>query len=376
MGKLKIVVCGTGYGKAYLAALCSETAEFELAGILARGSDASQQMATTLGVPLYQRVEQIPQDIDIACVAIKATILGGQGTDIAMQLMSRGIHVLQEHPIHAADVVKCIEQAKKYGVQYQVNSHFAHVQQVGVFIDYVRQACQQDSPLYVDVCTSLTFSTLDILAQALGGLQPFSLTSPGKYLAQQQDNVVGFMPFTCLSGLLKGIPLTLRLQNHYAGDDSTVDDNLLVMHRLCVGFSSGNVTLLNTHGPVVWSAGHVGSSFMPAIIRQAGQAGLDPEGMSNHPSAVSFSPAEALSVKQITCSDWPDAILRALKQLRSAILDKQAWDTQQPEYLSTLSQCWMTINRHAGVPQLAKLPVPQAPYPEPLAYALANRGER
>lgn len=40
------------------------------------------------------------KDFDMACVVIRSTAVGGKGTEIAGALLEKGIHVIQEHPVH------------------------------------------------------------------------------------------------------------------------------------------------------------------------------------------------------------------------------------------------------------------------------------
>lgn len=74
----KIVVCGTLFGQVYLSAFKTAFEGGELAGILAQGSERSRQLAHAYGVPLYHHVDELPDDINMACVVIRSTIVGGK----------------------------------------------------------------------------------------------------------------------------------------------------------------------------------------------------------------------------------------------------------------------------------------------------------
>ena len=52
MKKKQILVCGTGFGKIYLKAI-AESKEYELMGILGKGSDRSRLLSKNLNVPVY-----------------------------------------------------------------------------------------------------------------------------------------------------------------------------------------------------------------------------------------------------------------------------------------------------------------------------------
>ena len=86
MKQYRVLVCGTNFGKFYLSALLKDNHGFCLVGILAKGSKRSKTIAGELGVKLYTSVEEVPETIDIACVVVKSTILGGRGTSLSMEL--------------------------------------------------------------------------------------------------------------------------------------------------------------------------------------------------------------------------------------------------------------------------------------------------
>lgn len=72
-----------------------------MGGILARGSDNAVACAQGYNVPLYTDINQLPHNgINVACVVVRSTVVGGQGTKLANDLLMRGIHVIQEHPVH------------------------------------------------------------------------------------------------------------------------------------------------------------------------------------------------------------------------------------------------------------------------------------
>lgn len=84
MRPLRVVVCGTKFGAYYLQAILNLPSHYKLVGILSRGSKQSQEIANTLNVPLYTTVEAITNgQVDVACVVVKSTIVGGEGTSIA-----------------------------------------------------------------------------------------------------------------------------------------------------------------------------------------------------------------------------------------------------------------------------------------------------
>ena len=142
MKRYRVLVCGTAYGQVYLSTFLKRNSCFQLAGILGKGSERTKRFAQEFGVPWYSSVNELPNGIDIACVAIRSTIAGGQGTMIAKELLKKGIHVIQEHPVHSGDIQNCLKVAKENCVYYQVNSHYVHVKPVTMFIDYFASIIQ------------------------------------------------------------------------------------------------------------------------------------------------------------------------------------------------------------------------------------------
>ncbi|MBK3558799.1 Gfo/Idh/MocA family oxidoreductase [Streptomyces sp. MBT56] len=109
---MRVVVCGTRFGQVYAAALTRAPERFRLVGILARGSARSAALAEEYGVPLYDAVEQLPDDVDAACVVVSTAVGGGRGAELAKELLERGIHVLQEHPVHPDELAECLRVAR------------------------------------------------------------------------------------------------------------------------------------------------------------------------------------------------------------------------------------------------------------------------
>ncbi|MCW2483603.1 Gfo/Idh/MocA family oxidoreductase, partial [Candidatus Symbiopectobacterium sp. NZEC135] len=115
--KMKAVVCGTAFGRFYLRALALHP-DIELVGILSRGSDASARCAREMGIAHYHAVEALPETVTLACVVVRAGVSGGSGAEVACALLRRGIHVLQEHPLHPDELAHCFRTAHQHRVRY------------------------------------------------------------------------------------------------------------------------------------------------------------------------------------------------------------------------------------------------------------------
>lgn len=135
MKKLRVMVCGVGFGRYYIEAILRLPDMFELVGILSRGSKNSIKLAEKYSVPLMTNIEKISKEnVDVACVVVKSSIVGGNGTNIVMELLEKGIHVIQEQPIHSEEYKKCLIAAKKKHCKYQLNTFYPYLDSVRKFI--------------------------------------------------------------------------------------------------------------------------------------------------------------------------------------------------------------------------------------------------
>jgi pyochelin biosynthetic protein PchG len=354
---LRVVVCGTTFGQVYLEAFRLPGLPFRLAGVLGRGSERSRACATHYRAPLFTDVAELPDDVDIACVVIRGGLLGGRGVELVRRLLERGIHVLQEHPLHHDELAECLRHAHSHGVVYQLNSFYVHVAQTRAFIASARELLRLQRPLYVDAACGfqLAYSLLDILGQALGGVRPWGLAP-----ATEPDSRLRALsgvepPFRGLEGVIAGVPLTLRVQNQLNPRDP---DNLAhLMHRVTVGTGSGALTLVGTHGPVVWAP----RPRYPRIPRDAGSrpyfAAESAEDLAGA-SAVVVGPTSAPSFPDIFRSEWPAAAGRALLLLRRAIVDGED-PLRRGQHHLTLCRFWQEVAARLGPPQLLDGPLPE-----------------
>lgn len=100
MKRLKVLICGSTFAQFYMLALEMSSDIFEFCGILAEGSARSVKCAEKYNIPFYSDIDELPQDIDIACVVVRSGVLGGNGTELSCRLLERGINVIQEQPLH------------------------------------------------------------------------------------------------------------------------------------------------------------------------------------------------------------------------------------------------------------------------------------
>ncbi len=311
MRPVQVLVCGTNYGRNYLEALRLGGAGYRLTGILARGSARSREVACEVGVPLYRCVSALGPRIDLACAA-----MGASGHEVVLSLLSRGIHVLCEHPQTPNRLQGALDAAARGNLSFHVNGHFADLEAAAAFIRHCRQQSETASPSFFHVTATdrSLYAAVDILGRILGSFAPIEFHVRSR-----------LVPFTVVQGLLKGIPVTFHLQA--CADGRLLADgspSYLVDHRITAGFSSGILTLLSMNGPVVWNANlnSTASSTQPLFT-------------VIHKSRVLT--AERLHKQRIAAN--LDAIKALVRSMKEGVQPPE----QQPNYLFEVSRAWETL---------------------------------
>ncbi|AXL92829.1 thiazolinyl imide reductase [Streptomyces sp. CB09001] len=342
----RVLVCGTNFGRFYAEA-AHRRPGYAPAGILSRGSAASRACAERLGVPHYTDVDDLPAGIDAACVAVSSAISGGQGTELARALMDRGIHVLQEHPLHLTELTANLTHARRRGVQYRLNTHYPHVAPVRGFIDAARRLVAQQRPLFVDAATPvhLMHPLVDILGRAMGTLRPWRFADPAPLPAD-----IGPQPFRSLHGMLAGVPLTLRV--HHQLDPSDRDNHALHWHRISIGTEGGVLTLADTHGPVLWSPRlHVGRDADRRFV-------LDGPGTGRLGLGSTAVVGTTGTFRTVFSDLWPEAVGHALDGLRTAV-EQGADALRTGQYDLAVCRIWTDLAARLGPPDIVRPATPR-----------------
>ena len=343
---VKAVVCGTTFGQVYLEAFRSPDLPVQLAGILAQGSERSRACARRYGVPLYRNTDELPADIRIACIVVRGGLLGGRGTELAQRLMARGIHVLQEFPVHHDELADCLRGARRNRVVYRLNSFYPHLAPVRRFLAATRRLFALQPPRYVDAACGFQvgYAMLDIIGIALGQVRPWAF-SHGTFPDQAAQRRAGFHS---LDGVFAGVPLTLRLQNQL--DPVDPDNYLHLLHRITFGTDGGDLMLVTPHGPVLWTA-------RPQIPRQVRDPVAEPLYSAygfgtTEPTTAFLGPANAPSHRAIYGSVWPEGVRHAVRQLHSAIMVNED-PLHVGQYHLALCRMWQDITTRLGRPELS-----------------------
>ncbi len=338
--KLKIIVCGTRFGRFYLEAI-KLSGEFELAGILSQGSVNSQKCAEKYDTKVYTDTAQLPPDIDLACVVVRTGVLGGAGTEIAVSLMERGIHVLLEQPVHQKDLVLCYKTAKQNKVYFVLGDLYVELPSVKKFITLAQGVFKHQSPLYmnIDLATQVSFPLAHILTKTIPYLRPWKV----------EQTIKGDAPFQVISMIIGEIPVIVRAHNQV--DKQISDSYFHLMHRITLGIGGGSLSLVDTHGPVIWQPRMVipdDEDYMPGDLAV---------GMIDESTLIIGAP-QYPTYQEVLGRFWPEAILKDIKRLAGLVYgntpENQMAKWGQQEILC--SQLWHEISNGFGYPNNCENP--------------------
>jgi thiazolinyl imide reductase len=315
MSRMRVLMCGSNYGRTYITALARNPRKYQLAGILARGSLRSHEAAVLSDVPLYRSTDELPDNIDLACAAMSSS-----AWPVVLQLIRRGIHVLCEHPYPPALLKRAMDLARKQGVHFHLNGHFALLPAPGAFLRACRRAGKRNAPEFVEVAATerSLYGVLDILMSAVGSQQPLR----ARVVSRTAKLVL-------LEGTLGTIPVCLSVQvSGKQGKRRLADGSpeYLLDQRLTVAFPRGVLTILSTAGPVLWNGN-------PA-------QGLNSEGPL---WTVLFGqkPQTAADLREQRIQ----SNIAALKAIRRSIQGQGTPEIQQSRHILAVSRAWELIGR-------------------------------
>ncbi len=350
----KAVVCGTAFGRIYMRGV-HEDPTLELAGILSRGSSASRNCAERYGVPSYTDVDEIPGDIEIACVAVRAGVSGGDGAELAQRLLRRGINVLQEHPLHPDELASCLRTARERGVVYRLNAFYPHLRPIRLFLRAAEIMRAHQPPLHVDAAAGgqVVYPLLDVVGRAVGRLRPWALADPAPIPPGLAALAAHPSPYAHVHCVLGGVPMTLRVQNQMHPADP--DNHALLLHRITIAFESGVLSLADTHGPVLWSPRmHCERDETGRLIMD----GPDTERLDvlsteplGHQSTSTF--------RQVFAALWPEAVRTAISEFREDLTDPRR-AVQSGQWALTVTDIWHRLTSLLGPPQPIRPGPPEA----------------
>lgn len=332
--KTKVLVCGTTFGQVYLGGIQQASSDYELVGILSTGSEQSRQCSERYGVPLYTDIDQIDtSNIDIACVVVRSSIVGGKGTAIARQFLEKGVHVMQEQPVHLDDMMTCLKVARENRCLYMINTFYPYIETVHQFIQNAQKIKQSSKLVYIEATCSVQvmYPLLDMLNQSIDGLSPWSIN--------KTDLKNGI--FTIMTGKIKDIPYDIKIQNQL--DANNPDNFFHLFHKIDFYYEGGRLSLSDTHQHSIWYP----RVFVPNDEQGNLNLYTDNTFLRLPVSEQSNADAQEISYQNIYEQLWPKATTVALRQCENYI-NKPKESKKYLQQLLTLCQFWNQIGNQMG----------------------------
>jgi thiazolinyl imide reductase len=274
---------------------------------------------------------------------VGAGIAGGKGTEIATELLGRGVAVLQEHPMHHDELVKVGSLAVRNRTVHQLSTLYPYTDNVGRFINAARALRSEQSLLYADITCAVQFkfSAFDIVCRILDRLRPWSFES----LPQTPGSNGMQSPWRSIQGVLGGLAVNIRLQNQLHATDP--DNYSHAMHRITLGTASGSLVLTDTNGPILWFP----RPHIPLSIQQAEEPDecVDP--------ALDLA---ACTIVHAGSGDWRDVIGRQWREAARravALVRRRVEGTREPydsQYYLTLARVLHDFDKTVGPPELIR----------------------
>ena len=352
---LRVLVAGARFGEAYLNAFLHQSEDLAqpppvLAGVLARGSQRARRLADSHGVPLYTSVAQLPADLDLACVVVRSGAMGGDGCVLAEALLRRGLHVIQEHPLHPGEVERLQATAARVGRLFWINTYYPHTAAGRAWIAHaqrIRDATGSAVPGFAHLATSrqLLYSSLDLLTQAAG-------IAPDAVEVAECGKPSGHA-FQTLRLPWPGGEAILQLQDYL--DPVDPDMHSMIMHRMTLGWPSGYLSLDATFGPVTWNPALVVPEHRDDARSWSASAATSRE-LAQPPSRTLLAPPPSwLATLEV---DGPLGVARLLDDAARAIALGTTPRSMTSAWQFGLAQLWQRVQRAAGPPREMALATP------------------
>ena len=344
--KIKAIVCGTTFGQFYCEALRLMQNEIEFDGILSTGSERSKKCAQAYGVKSYTSVEELGEEIQLACVAVRSGVLGGNGTELAVSLLERGISVIQEQPVHYKDAERCIRAAKKNNVLYRIGDLYEFLPNVRCFIESAKAVCSVSKPIYLDIggASQVTYPLVRILSEALPSMRPFEI----KQISRESH------PYDAVSASIGGITTLMQIQNEVAPDDP--DNFMHYLHRITLMTEHGRLCLEDTTGGVVW----YGQMFVPVHENVILQEYSPEKGQMSSAQCIRLYEVQEQSFLEVFRTQWIPAIAEDIRGMLRMCREGTSAEISS-YYTKTVhsAKIWQSLTSELGFPELIKVENPE-----------------
>lgn len=290
--KKNVIVCGTTFGQYYLKAIKSRADLFCLKGIFAGGSERSKKIAKEYDTTLYTEIDELPKDIDFACVVIRSDGCGGNGTRIAIELMNKGISVIAEQPVHKFFLKDCYKAAVSNKVCYQTGNFYSYLPAVKHFLAAAKKVNESMIPIYIRMSfsTQVSFPAMELLSEITGIREKIKV----------EQILTDNHPFEVLIGKLGKVSVLIEFQNELCPSDP--DAFMQLLHEITLFYPGGRLELTDTMGSVV---------YRPRICVPKDKYDGDFTGMEQPTEVVLFQKESRTLVEEVEI-EWTNAIAENL----------------------------------------------------------------
>lgn len=328
-----IIVYGSRFGQFYLEAL-KRMKGIKIVGLLAKGSDRSYECARYYNIPLYTSLDEVEERVDVACVAVKTGALGGEGANIAKQLLRKGINVLLEQPVHYKELGECYKIAQNQKVYFGVGNLYLNLPAVQNFIRNVHIVSKTEKIAYinVDLATQVSYPVISILGEVLQTLRPW----------ENVGSICGHVPFQTETVKIGDIPISFRAHNEI--EKENIDGFLHMLFRISVGFAGGQLTLFDPDGPVIWNPR---IHFPDENIIPGRLEFHSPLNMDEQNSFILYSSEK--KQKMIFKDEWPCAIA---KDIEKTVVEPTEPTIQYIQRILNNSHAWQLLMKGLGYPEI------------------------
>lgn len=337
--KIRVIVNGVGFGQFYLRALEELKEEYELVGILSRGSEWSKKCAYKYGVPLYTDIDEITKDmVDLVCVVVKSTVVGGAGSNIVEKILEKGINVIQEHPVHQEDYIKSIKMAQKNNCSYRLNTFYPDLINVAHYIKLskgLRKYCNIKC-INAECSVHVLFPMIDILGRVIGKLRPWKF--------EKVKNTLIESPFSMIQGYIGDVPICINVQNQFEPKDP--ENSILLFHRIVTYTECGNLIMTGTNNNIIWE---------PSMNKQLGEDGFfHAEEENEFLDLLVYemdNVNEGKTLREIYLQVWPDSIRRFMKRYYYDFINESK-NNKEVQFLLGACQVWKDLGQCIGATEM------------------------
>ena len=337
MRKLKSLVCGSKFGQFYIDAISKMKECVEFIGIFSNGSERSRLCAEKYNVNLYTSIDKIPEDIDIVFIAVRTGVMGGDGSELALKFLSKGIHVFIEQPIHIDEMKKCVKCSIEKGVFFHVANFYKYMDTVHKYIECSKGLLRKNEILSIEcACANqVIYSLLDNILRIFREKARFSIEN---FWIQNQD-------FFIASGSINDIPLSIKVYNSVNTVDS--DSYCYYLQQINIYTSEGMLFMVDVNGPIIWKPQFRAAHDL--FIKKGDE--LDQRIFDS--KMYWYESESELSYKDIFCKKWIDAIKKEIKEFIDNIyFEKMTEYRRKIQSEIVIPSIWGLITQKIGYPRL------------------------